>query len=231
MKIKLKNIVENIIRENSLSRVTEHMKTHDCGIMTAFRSRQGCGTEEDPVYTYADNKKRNSKLLAMIGVSGYDHTMVNGVYIEEFGTPAAHPVSERSFFIVDVNDTGKLKTDLLKWGEEFDQDSIMFIPKMSDQRDFKSGAFTGGSIMIGTNKCEGKYFQYHTEYPLKDIHYGKEVEFMTKVNDRPFSFTEGFMRETVHKNSYKSSNWLGKMAVSGLANGDWRKLKLNEELQ
>lgn len=39
----LDKIKPNRLNETSLSRVVHHMENHDCGTITAFRSKEGCG--------------------------------------------------------------------------------------------------------------------------------------------------------------------------------------------
>ena len=58
-----------------------------------------------------------------------------------YGTDKAKEVGEHTYFIVDSEDTGNLEKDLRSLGEEFDQDSILFIPKGGEK-----------STLFGTNK-------------------------------------------------------------------------------
>ncbi len=171
------------LNEKSLSRVYSHMKDHDTGTLTAFRYAKDCG--DGDVYTKAQNKGRNKQLLAKLMSKGYSVTSVQGKYIENFGTKDAREVGENVFLVVDIKDKGTLKTDLLKFGEEFDQDSILFIPK---------GGKTGS--LIGTNHCPNGYPGYGKSVSLKNPVFGAKGEFMTKVGGRPFILKEEF--EQVH---------------------------------
>ena len=122
-----------IIVESGLSRLTHWMDLYDCGTITAFRGE----------YTKAENLKRNKSLQAKLLSKNYNITVVKGAYIENMGTPKEKEVKEDTFFVVDAKERGTLKEDLKKFGEEFDQDSVLFIPK---------GGQT--SLLIGTSKMK-----------------------------------------------------------------------------
>lgn len=53
--------------------------------------------------------KRNSELKAALLGAGYSVTAIDGVYIEQYGTPNAKRVKEASFIVFDYKNTGKLK--------------------------------------------------------------------------------------------------------------------------
>lgn len=194
--------LRNYLNESSLSRVRQHMLDHDTGTITAFRYARDCGDGE--VYTKKENKQRNKKLLAMLQTKGYSCTKVKGTYIENYGSDNAKEVGENVFFVVDINDTGKLEKDLRSFGEEFEQDSILFIPKGS----------TKGEL-VGTNHCEDSYPGYNKKITLKNPVFGTKGEFFTKVNGRPFILKENM----VEINS--PQNTLGKYAMSLIARSNW----------
>ena len=144
---KLKHLLpDKQLNESGLARLAKHMAEHDCGTITAFRSKEGCAGPEDMPYTRADNQKRNRQLYANLQMMGYAATAVHGAYIENYGTPDAKEVRENVYFVVDIKDTGRLRDDLVKLGNKYQQDSILFIPV--------GGA---GSILIGTNDCPNSY--------------------------------------------------------------------------
>lgn len=162
--------------ESGLSRIHKAIKKHDYGIITAYRYAPECGTGEP--YTYDQNQKRNSHLLAKLRARGYGVTAIKGSYIENYGSTNAREVGENSFFVVDIQDSGSLRDDLLKLGEEFEQDSIIF----------GSAGETGS--LIGTNNCPTGYPGYHNEVPQGGAVFGKTGEFMSRVKGRPFVFSE-----------------------------------------
>jgi hypothetical protein len=164
------------INESGLSRVYRLIQKHDYGTITAFRYAPECGTGEP--YTYRQNQQRNASLLAKLRVAGYGVTSIKGSYIENYGSADAREVGENSFLVVDVQDKGNLRENLLKLGEEFEQDSIIY------------GKASGPGVLIGTNKCPGGYPGYHVESPQGGAIFGKSGEFMSRVNGRPFVFSE-----------------------------------------
>lgn len=183
------------VDERGVSRVWRHMQEHDTGTITAFRYAKDCG--EGDVYTKSQNKGRNKQLLAKLMSKGYSVTAVQGKYIENFGTKDAREVGENVFLVVDIKDGGSLKSDLRKFGEEFDQDSILFIPKGG-----KSGS------LIGTNKCPNGYPGYGKVVNLKNPVFGASGEFMTKVGGRPF-----ILKEDIEQ-IYPPGNNMGMWAMS-----------------
>lgn len=211
--MKLKNLLPQNLNESSLSRVVHHMSNHDCGTITAFRSKEGCGEANDKPYSLQDNKKRNRQLYAKLESLGYGVTEVDGAYIENFGKPNAVEVKEDVYFVVDLKDTGNLEKDLRRLGEEFDQDSILFIPK---------GEM---GILIGTNQCSD-FPGYGKKMPFSSRSFGKPGEFMTKVRNRPFMFEDSFLEKPCNENYYSVANIMGKWAISRAAKMDWRKMEL-----
>jgi len=147
---------------SSLSRLRQSMLDHDTGLVTAQRS----------TLTYAENQKRNEQLKALLR-SKYNVTKLRGVYVENYASEDAVEVGENVFFVVDHQDTGHLRDDLIRLGDDYDQDSVLFIPQ---------GA-TGGEL-IGTNETgwPGRGNVQFLEHPV----FGRSGEFMTKVKGRPF---------------------------------------------
>jgi len=219
--MRLKNLVpKKKINETSLSRVVKHMNEHDCGTITAFRSKEGCGGPNDKPYSLDDNKKRNRQLQAKLQVIGYGLTKVDGAYIENFNTPDAKEVKEDVFFVVDLKDKGNLESDLRSLGEEYMQDSILFIPKGGK-----------GSILIGTNKCEQSYPGHSKKIAFKDRTFGKESEFMTRVSGRPFTFESAFFEQADSAyNYYSVANVMGKWAMKHIAESKWQDISPMDDI-
>ena len=170
-----------IITESGLSRVYRATQAHDFGTITAYRYAPECGTGTP--YTYAQNQKRNASLLAKLRARGYGVTSIKGSYIENYGSPDAREVGENSFLVIDLQDRGTLRDDLLALGEEFEQDSIIY------------GAAGAHGTLIGTNHCPGGYPGYHNEAVQGGAIFGKGGEFMSRVRGRPFIFAEGAQLE------------------------------------
>lgn len=153
--------------EASLTRLKDHIDNHDVGTITAFRGDK----------PKAENKENNRQLLAWLRDKGYSVTKIKGSFIENFGTKNERVVSEDSFVVVDIKDTKKLKDDLKKLGEHFDQDSVLFKPK------------DGQAALVGTSHRDDAYPNYGQEEGLGNISYGAATgQFFSRINGRKFAF-------------------------------------------
>lgn len=180
----MKNIVDKIIetkidelKESSLSRVWKTTRDHDCGTISACRYATECG--DGVKYTKSQNNDRTAKLKAKLLALGYGVTPIAGTYIENFGQPNAVEVKEKSFLVADIKDTGDLRKDLIKLGTEFDQDSITFQEKGGDY------------FLISSNTCPHGYpgeGVIGKSVKLGKPMFGKDGEFHSKINGRPFVF-------------------------------------------
>ena len=209
---KLKHLLpDKQLNESGLARLSKHMEEHDCGTITAFRSKEGCAGPDDKQYSRSDNQKRNKQLYANLQMMGYGVTAVHGAYIENYGTSNAKEVRENVYFVVDMKDKGKLRDDLENLGNKYQQDSILFIPKGGE-----------GSILIGTNDCKDSYPGLGKEIKFNDRKMGKGGEFMTKISGRPFMFEETLLETVVEDNYFQYANIMGKWATKAIATGDWK---------
>lgn len=180
------------LNESSLSRLWRKYQDSDSGTITAFRGE----------YSKDENMKRNAELKAALLGAGYSVTAVDGVYIENYGSKNEKRVKEKSFIVFDYNHTGKLKADLKKFGQKYDQDSITF-----------NSVSEGKYYLIGTSKREDSYPGFGKEIKLGKPMFGKSGEFYSSVNGRPFVF-ESELNESisVHSHDYddnltKYSTW------------------------
>ena len=191
------------ITESSLSRLWKHNEEHDCGAMTAFRKTADCGEGEK--YSNADNAKRNRSLLAKIKSKGYGATTLKGKY-PEGGTVG----KEISYFIVDLEDSGNLESDMKKFGGEFEQDSVLFIPKGAIQN-------TAKAYLIGTNHCKNSCLGYHKTDIFNKGKMGYDSPIYTSyVNGRPFIFEE--ISDTI----LNPGNGMGWWALNLIAKKHWK---------
>lgn len=187
------------------------MSEHDTGVVTAFRYAPECG--KGTPYTRKENLQRNKSLLAKILSKGYTVIALRGAYIENFGTPEAREVNENTFFVVDIKDGGNLLSDLKSFGEEFEQDSILFVPK---------GGL--GSELHGTNQCPNGYPGYGKTIKYNTRQLGRNGEFFSKVGNRPFSFVaEAVMNEIVAPQGF-----FGKWGCSTASKQKWQEMQLDE---
>jgi len=165
------------VNESSLSRVYQHNRLHDCGAMTAWRKAELCGTGR--TYTHAENAQRNRSLLAKLKARGYGVTTLHGRYPE-----GGHITTEESYFIVDIEDTGGLEQELQALGAQFEQDSVLIIPK---------GAVEGKAkaFLLGTNHCAGNWIVAGAKEFFSHGKFGYDSKIYTSyVNGRPFIFEE-----------------------------------------
>jgi len=173
----------NGLKESSLSRIWKHVKEHDSGTITAFRSALDCN--EGKKLSKSENKKRNSLLKAQLLSRGYGVTAIDGVYIENYGTSDEKKVKEESFIVVDLKDKKKLKKDLIELGQQYEQDSITFSKP------------SGEYYLISTNNCEKGHpgrGKVGVEVKLGKPFFGKDGEFHSKISGRPFVFVEGSIK-------------------------------------
>jgi hypothetical protein len=185
------------IEESSLSRIKSKIDKHAVGAITAFRGG----------FTKAQNIQRNKKLLAMIMRRGFQVTTVKGSYIEDYETDNAKEVGETSFFVVNPiegDDGGSLETALVKFGKEFDQDSILSVP------------YKGKAKLIGTN--HSNFPGMGTVVPVGSAGFGKSGEFFSRINGRAFNFSENEVTVPL--------SLMGKMAMKALAESDWRTIEI-----
>ena len=193
--------IENL-KESSLSRILSKFTKYDTGTITAFRND----------YTSKENKARNHSLKLKLRNLGYGITEVEGGYIENFNEPDEVHVGEYTFFVEDFKNKGRLKQDLIELGEEFEQDSIMYIPKVDvliqdgvqinpkTGNDYSRGLLVS-SYLIGTS-IDGQWLKYHEEKEQPFLRIGKDdYEFYSKINDRPFHFrdVESFLENKQQK--------------------------------
>lgn len=204
------NIIQPPLDETSLSRVYRHNESHDCGVITAFRIYTD--DNRDKTYTKDENIKRNKSLYSKILSlgRGYSVTTLKGKYVEG-GTST----TETSFFIVDIKDENMLKQDLMKLGEEFDQDSILFIPRGSVDNKNKP-------YLIGTNHSKYNDIGYHDYHSYDKARFGVGGVYSSLINGRPMIF------ERVGIEDITLSKSMNVWTISKWSKQDWKDLVLTE---
>jgi len=187
----MKKIMEGWQRfliESSLSRLYKHMTEHDSAILSAFRNE----------FTRAENYERNRELKARLLERGFGVTKVIGSYIENFQTPKAVEVGEQSFFVSNREDVPQFTEVVGELGEEYNQDSVLIIPLGAEN-----------AYLLGTSP-EGEYPTYGAQESVGSLKMGEESEFMSRVDGRPVTFTEGL--ET-YEDLSRNSKWAVKRLV------------------
>ena len=165
---------KNYINESSLSRVQKAWLKYDTGTITGFRYAYNCG--QGDIITLKENKARNSILLSKLLKRGYGVTKIKGSWLES----GSIEVGEMSWFVVDLKDKGILKKDLIKLGEQFEQDAITFSKK------------NGEYYAISSNTCEKGWpgaGKIGVEKKLGKPVFGKTgVDGFSRVGGRAFVF-------------------------------------------
>jgi len=201
------HLIKQKLNESSLSRIWKHNKEHDCGALTAFRKGPECGSGKE--YTNKENAQRNKSLLAKLKMKGYGVTKLHGSYPEGGKT-----AKEISYFVVDLSDTGKLEKDLKSFGQEFEQDSILFVPKGAIQGDAKAE-------LIGTNRCDNNWLGFGKKEVFNKGRMGYDSPIYTsKVNGRPFIFEE------VGEEVLSPASGMGIWAMHLVAEKDWKEIEI-----
>ena len=191
-----------LMNESSLSRLWKHNEKHDCAAMTAFRKAKDCGNGD--IYTKNENLKRNKSLLAKLMSKGYGVTRLIGKY-PEGGVDS----KEVSYFITDIKDNGKLEEVIKKLCKEFEQDSVLFIPKGSISN-------TSTAYLIGTNHCPDNWLEYGSKETFEKGKLGYNSKIYTSfINGRPFIF------ENIDRKINPPGNGMGYWVMNLVAKRKW----------
>ena len=196
MKELLESWNKYIIAEGGLSRNWSHMQEHDCALISAERNS----------YTKKENKDRGLELEAVIARAGYGYKTERGSFIENFKTPQAIEVSEKSLFVVNLKDDPGFFDRIAELSKQFEQDSVLMIPKGGK-----------GAYLIGTK--EGNDFPPFGEtITVGDFHGGVEDEFMTRTGGRPYVFKDKDIKEELqtYKKLSRNQRWAVKKMVERL---------------
>ena len=151
------------LNESSLSRTKAYIENYDCCTISAFRPTNKL-----------KNKEQSGKLGVEIRKLGYTHFMVDGSWVDNFGTSNASESKELTYFVVNSNFDKDFVEKMKKLGEKFDQDAIMIYPKGKKP------------YLIGTSKRKDSWPGYGKIVQQNKVEFGKEAQAMTRVNGRPY---------------------------------------------
>jgi len=159
--------------ESSLSRTKQYMENYDCCTISAFRPEDENGNE----LTKKQKKNRSGELGKYLKQNGYIHFLVDGSWVDGYGTDTPKESKEITYFVVNnlKQNFDEFVNDMKQLGNKYDQDSIMIYPKEKKP------------YLIGTSKRENAFPSYNQKEQLGKVKFGKEAEFMTRVNGRPYS--------------------------------------------
>ena len=177
----------NYIFESSINRIVHWVNNYEIALITAFRGRKenivhpdlvkDDGKEEGETYTKYENKQRNRELSATLLRLGYGITKVDGVYVENFGLPNSRLSNEESFLVVNKNNDPDFFDNIFKLSEYYNQDCFCYKAK-DDNIGYN----------IGTNGAD--YPGYGEEVRNGKFVVGVKNEFMTRLNNKGFAFTD-----------------------------------------
>jgi hypothetical protein len=164
--------MRRLLNESNTKRLYKHLMNYDCAVITAYRdSLKGClkGSlgidKEDSEFielTKKENQSRNKVLLTALLRLKYGVTSVVGTYIENYMTDNEVPVSEHSFFVVNLTNDPKFKENLIKFGKYFCQDSVLFMDK-GDVNNYLYGT-NNSHPGVGNSEQLGKWKDGTSEY-------------------------------------------------------------------
>ena len=165
----MKELIRSIrkaISESGLSRVHQLFQEHDCALITAFRGSRGRKT----------NEELNHELKGALLGKGYGVTAMDGAFIEKFGQPEAKIIKgEDSWFVVNLKDDPDFKSNIIKAGRHYDQDSVLLKERGSEEAYYYGTNATGKPGLDKIDQCG-------------IFRGGKSGQFMTAIKGRPFVF-------------------------------------------
>ena len=140
---------------------------------------------------------------------GYGVTVLKGKYPEGGKTTI-----EISFFVVNLNDNEDFFKKIAKFGEKFEQDSVLLIPKGAINNDDKA-------YLYGTNHCDNNWLGYHKKETFENGRLGKTSKIYTSyVNNRPFIF------EQVKEECLMPSSGMGRWYLHLVAEKHWKDVEI-----
>lgn len=182
-----KKIYSDMLFESSINRIVYWVNNYEIALITAFRGRKeniihpelvkDDGKDEGETYTKYENKQRNRELSATLLRLGYGITKVDGVYVENFGLPNSRLSNEESFLVVNKNNDPDFFDNIFKLSEYYNQDCFCYKAK-DDSIGYN----------IGTNGAD--YPGYGEEVRNGKFVVGVKNEFMTRLNNKGFAFTD-----------------------------------------
>lgn len=123
-----------------------------------------------------DNEANTRKLQKELA-GKFDVDVAWGGWIENKGSENEKAVEEKSFVVVDVNNTGNLLKEVRKLGKKYDQDAILFKPAGEDI-----------GYAYGTSKRDDAWPSFGKKERLGKVHWGVRGEYYTKLRDGYFTF-------------------------------------------
>lgn len=170
------------LHEASLSRIWQHTRESNMGIITAYRGE----------FDIRQNEKRNKELMSAIRSAGFGFIPVTGFYVENPGQEDEQKVQEKSFVVLSSsNDSGKLRTFLIKMGIKFNQDSVLYKDASVDK-----------ASLIGT--AQGRWPGLNNQVEVGKFVPQKIGTYYTKMRGhRTFVFESAELPESLMTKAYR----------------------------
>jgi len=172
------------LKSSHLAGLYYTMLNHDCGVVGAFRSTDprddGLPLERRRRLSRRQNLQRTRHLYYFLISPSVSLLPIDGVGIENYGTPDAKEVRELSFLISgdgfrDV--VVDIRKRIVEAGKRYGRDFVLFIPKDGEYAE-----------IIGTR--EGAWPGLDQVVPIAKESFGKGAAFMAKAANLPFYFYE-----------------------------------------
>jgi len=202
-----RNRIDKEKHASLLSNVYKQTLGHATGTITAYRTATACNT--GTVYTKKQNQDRNDILAAKLLRKGYGITKVKCRFTENYGGKNTKEVKADVFLVVDLENKGRLRENLIELGTLFEQDSITFSEATGTSKGRAS------YLLIATNNCPEGYPKggIGKAEKLGTPMFSESGELFSIVNGRPFVF-EGIENDF---HSFKSISIQSKQCVAILA--------------
>ncbi|MFW6236620.1 MAG: hypothetical protein ACOC24_07530 [Desulfovibrionales bacterium] len=139
--------------ESDIQTLWEYNKLYECAVISAFREARECGFGAP--YSEKENQARTKSLTAKLKSQGYKVFSLTGENLKDLCTG-----KRKSLFVINTLKNEYFMSLVEKLGEEFEQDSILFI-----QQNAVGGE--GQAFLIGTNHCANNEIGYGKKHPFK----------------------------------------------------------------
>ncbi len=206
----------NSVREGKLA---DYISKYEFALITAFRSCKDCLDKGLGAYLLKENKARNKKLEAKLLLKRYGIIKVNSIFVENYNSEFEISLEKEAFFIINLLEKDKFKETIIEFGQEFEQDFILYIPKTGIQNDGSCEV-----ILVSTNNCPNGYPGTGTigvEKKYSGIKISSIDEFMLEVRNKPFHLAEEINFRVIFM--FHGSHMSG-LGISYAANTDWQNL-------
>jgi len=185
-----RNLIKNgvtepfVISEKTLNRLEKWIQEKEIAQITAFRFRLRHLTsntykdfQEGHKYTLEENRERNLQLRSAL-INNHKFGVIGGIYGSyiEGEKDSEQNVKEESYVVINLNDDPYFKDILIWLGEIFNQDSVLFKDKNSEEAYIVRTNANPDLPAFGEKLMVGSFF--------KNV----SADFMSKLGNIGFAF-------------------------------------------